>query len=84
MRNERRQAHASANHAVKGDAHRQHDQHLFAGATGFSYQVQYKNKLTEANWTNVGSVIVGNNTIQSINDATSEDSRFYRAQISQP
>jgi len=52
--------------------------------TGFSYQIQYKNKLTDATWTNLGSVIVGNNTIQSVNDTTSEDSRFYRAQISQP
>lgn len=52
--------------------------------TGYSYQVQYKNKLTDAIWTNVGSVIVGNNTIQSVNDTTSEGSRFYRAQVSQP
>jgi hypothetical protein len=56
----------------------------FPAQTGFSYQVQYKNSLTDANWLNVGGVVTGNNTIQTVNDTSSGDSRFYRAQVSQP
>lgn len=56
----------------------------FPGQTGFSYQVQYKNNLSDPTWTNVGSVIAGNNTVQTVNDTSAGGSRFYRAVISQP
>lgn len=52
--------------------------------TGFSYQVQYKNSLADATWTNLGGVLSGNNTVKTVNDTTTENSRFYRAQVSQP
>lgn len=52
--------------------------------TGFSYQVQYKNNLTDPTWNNLGSVVTGNNTVQTVNDTTTQASRFYRAIISQP
>ncbi len=56
----------------------------FPGQTGFSYQVQYKNDLSDPTWTNVGGAISGNNTVQTVNDSTAGGSRFYRAVISQP
>ena len=51
--------------------------------TGFSYQIQYKNSLSDVSWTNLGVPISGNNSVQSVNDSATGTSRFYRAQISQ-
>lgn len=56
----------------------------FPGQSGFSYQVQSKNNLSDPTWTNVGSVVAGNNTVQTVNDTSAASSRFYRAVISQP
>lgn len=54
----------------------------FPAQNGYNYQVQYKNNLTDASWTPLGSPISGNNTIQSVNDSTAGNShRFYRVQI---
>jgi len=54
------------------------------GQTGFSYQVQYKNDLSDPSWTNVGGPVAGNNTVLTVNDTTTQGQRFYRAQVSQP
>jgi len=52
--------------------------------TGYSYQLQYKNDLSAASWTSVGSPVAGNNTIQNLADPSSGSAgqRFYRVQIS--
>jgi endoglucanase len=54
----------------------------FLTRSGFSYQVVYKNNLTDANWVSLGSSLAGNNAVQSVADVVSESSRFYRVQIS--
>jgi len=56
----------------------------FQTGTGFSYQVQYKNNLTDPTWTVVGSPISGDGTTHSVIDSASAASRFYRAQITSP
>jgi len=56
----------------------------FPGQTGFNYQVQYKNDVNDPSWTNVGGPVVGNNTVLTVNDTTTQGHRFYRAQVSQP
>ncbi len=43
-----------------------------------SYQPQYKNALTDPSWSNLGSPIGGNDTLQTIDDSTSATSRFYQ------
>lgn len=54
----------------------------FPTQNGYSYQVQYKNDLTDVNWTPLGSPISGNNAVQSVNDSSSGNShRFYRVQV---
>ena len=53
----------------------------FATQTGYSYQVLYKNKLTDATWTSLGSPLAGNNSSQSVMDAWVAAGRFYRLQI---
>lgn len=53
----------------------------FATETGFSYQVQYKDNLSDASWSNLGSAVVGNGANQSVSDPTVGSKRFYRLQI---
>ncbi|HTQ51760.1 MAG TPA: cellulase family glycosylhydrolase [Candidatus Acidoferrales bacterium] len=55
---------------------------LFSTRTGFTYQLQYKNNLTDATWTSMDNPVSGNDSIQSIGDLLSQNSRFYRVQIS--
>jgi hypothetical protein len=43
-----------------------------------SYQLQYKNALTDPGWSNLGGPSGGNDTLQTINDSTSVTNRFYR------
>ncbi|MDB6067594.1 MAG: hypothetical protein JWR26_3802 [Pedosphaera sp.] len=43
-----------------------------------SYQLQYKNGLMDPGWSNLGSPIGGNDTLQGIDDPTSAINRFYR------
>lgn len=50
----------------------------FPTLTGVSYQVQYKQHLTDASWTSLGSPVAGNNTTQSVTDSVTGGSRFYR------
>ncbi|MDB6067591.1 MAG: hypothetical protein JWR26_3799 [Pedosphaera sp.] len=53
----------------------------FPTLNGSSYQVQYKNNLTDVSWTSLGSPIAGNGSIQTVNDPTTGITRFYRAQV---
>jgi hypothetical protein len=53
----------------------------FATQTGYSYQVQYKNNLTDAVWTPLGGAISGNGSVQSASDSGALFSRFYRVQV---
>jgi hypothetical protein len=43
-----------------------------------SYQIQYKNALMDPAWSNLGSPLGGNDTLQTITDPTSATSRLYR------
>ena len=55
----------------------------FATQTGYSYQLLYKNKLTDATWTTVGGSVSGNGSVQSANDTwvAGAGSRFYQVQV---
>jgi hypothetical protein len=53
----------------------------FGTQAGFSYQVQYKNSLRDASWTPLGSPVLGNGAVQSVNDSSAGSSRFYRVEI---
>jgi hypothetical protein len=53
----------------------------FPTVSGFNYQVQYKNNLTDLNWTSLGSPVAGNNAVESVNDPANGSTRFYRVQI---
>jgi hypothetical protein len=43
-----------------------------------SYQLQYKNNLTDPSWSNLGSPVGGNDALKTITDPTSETNRFYK------
>jgi hypothetical protein len=43
-----------------------------------SYQLQYKNALTDPGWSNLGSPVGGNDELLPINDSTPATGRFYR------
>lgn len=51
----------------------------FPTQSGFNYQVQYKNDLTDAVWSPFGGV-AGDNTVKSVNDPATSHTRFYRVQ----
>lgn len=53
----------------------------FATQSGASYQVEYKAKLSDASWTALGSPIVGNGSVQSVQDPTSQSTRFYHVKV---
>lgn len=53
----------------------------FATDSGFSYQVQFKENLTDANWSILGSAVVGNGASRSVTDPVVLGKRFYRLQI---
>ncbi|EEF63066.1 hypothetical protein [Pedosphaera parvula] len=52
----------------------------FPTEVGFSYTVLYKNNLTDANWTVLGTVN-GDGSVKSLSDGISQASRFYRLSI---
>ena len=54
----------------------------FLAQSGLSYQLQYKNNLTDANWTLLGGTVSGSNTVQSLSDSANGSGRFYRVQVS--
>jgi hypothetical protein len=56
----------------------------FPTETGYSYQVEYKNHLSDATWTNLGSLVTGDNTTHSVTDpalTSANATRFYRVQV---
>jgi hypothetical protein len=53
----------------------------FPTQNGSSYQLLYKNSLTDLSWTPIGSPLSGNGSIESINQPVSGTMRFYRVQI---
>jgi hypothetical protein len=53
----------------------------FPTQSGYSYQLQYKNNLTDPNWTSVGSPVSGDGTVKSVSDAATLSNRFYHVQI---
>jgi hypothetical protein len=50
----------------------------FPTLNGVNYQVEYKNNLTDPNWSPLGSPVAGNGAVQSVSDSTSGTRRFYR------
>jgi aryl-phospho-beta-D-glucosidase BglC (GH1 family) len=54
----------------------------FMTQSGFSYQVQYVNNLTNTSWISLGGSISGNDAVQSVSDLAGQNSRFYRVQLS--
>jgi hypothetical protein len=56
----------------------------FSTTTGASYQIQYKNNLTDSSWTALGNPISGTGGVASVQDAVVAGSyRFYRAVVTQ-
>ena len=53
----------------------------FPTQTGYSYQLQYKDHLTDANWISLGSPISGNGSVQSGTDTATGGARFYQVQV---
>jgi hypothetical protein len=53
----------------------------FPTTTGFNYQVEYKNNLTDVGWTALGSPIPGNGAVQFVLDPASGSHRFYHVHI---
>ncbi len=50
--------------------------------TGYGYQLQYKNHITDTGWTSLGGSVSGNNSIQSITDSTVvSGQRYYRVEV---
>jgi hypothetical protein len=45
-----------------------------------TYQLQYKNNVTDPSWSNLGSLFGGDDVLETIPDSASTDSRFYRIQ----
>lgn len=50
----------------------------FPSESWHGYQLQYKNALTDSRWSDLGSVVGGNDALQTITDSTSSSNRFYR------
>ena len=50
----------------------------FPSESWHSYQLQYKNAVTDSGWSNLGGLVGGNDTLQTITDSSSATSRFYR------
>jgi Invasin, domain 3/Bacterial Ig-like domain (group 1)/Bacterial surface protein, Ig-like domain len=46
-----------------------------------SYQLEYKDALTDPSWSNLGSPVGGNDSLQTIIDPTPATSRFYRIEV---
>ena len=50
----------------------------FPSESWHSYQLQYKNAVTDSGWSNLGSLVGGNDALQTITDSASSSNRFYR------
>lgn len=55
--------------------------HSFPSVTGYTYQLQRKNSLTDANWTNIGSPTNGTGSTIILTDTRTLPSRFYRLSV---
>lgn len=54
----------------------------FPTQSGYSYQLQYKNSLSDPTWTSVGAPVSGNGSVQFINDpVATTGNRFYHVQV---
>jgi hypothetical protein len=54
----------------------------FPTQNGHSYQVEYKNNLSDPGWTPLGSAIAGNGSVQSASDSIGgRSARFYRIHV---
>ncbi len=53
----------------------------FPTQNGSSYQLLYKNNLTDLSWIPIGSPVPGNGSVQSVGDTVGLSSRFYRVQV---
>jgi hypothetical protein len=53
----------------------------FPTQNGFSYQVLYKDHLSDPSWTPLGSPIPGSGGVKTANDSMATSTRFYRIQI---
>ena len=49
----------------------------FPTQSNFSYQVAYKNNLTDPSWTPLGTAVTGNGLTQSVTDTLGQSNRFY-------
>jgi hypothetical protein len=52
----------------------------FPTQNGLSYQLLYKNSLTDPSWTPIGSPVSGNGSIKSVGDTVGGSMRFFRVQ----
>ena len=50
----------------------------FPSESWHGYQVQYKNALTDASWSDLGGIVNGNDALMTISDPASSANRFYR------
>jgi hypothetical protein len=50
----------------------------FPSESWHSYQLQYKSAVTDSGWSNLGSLVGGNDALQTITDSASSSNRFYR------
>lgn len=53
----------------------------FPSVTGYTYRAQYKNNLTDANWTNLGSTTNGTGSTIVLTNTHTLPSRFYRLSV---
>lgn len=53
----------------------------FPSVTGYTYRAQYKNNLTDANWTNLGSTTNGTGSTIVLTDTHTLPNRFYRVSV---
>ena len=55
----------------------------FLAQTNVTYQVEYKNNLTDPSWAPLSNPVSGDDAIQSVSDAANGSNRFYRVQMNQ-
>lgn len=53
----------------------------FPSQSGFNYQVEYKDGLTDVQWNPLGAAMAGNNSMLSVTNSAANQQRFYRVQI---
>jgi hypothetical protein len=54
---------------------------IFPSQSGFNYQVQYKNSLTDAQWNLLGNSVPGNDAMMSVTNPIAGQASFYRVLI---